>query len=207
MGNEKHNDRKRTGRVSAWRPCLALLAVLPALVSCRSGRQETRSSGTTTAVHSHTAGAQTKTTVRTHAADARPQTAVRPSAVASPVVYIYKTRKDYSRLVPVIMDKSRTRIVSYPAPTDLKKGGRLAYPTPLDNGYWLDNRGITPQAAFLSYTYEEYSRLTEVPSVKELETRIVDRQPFTFIMACGRRTDYKDIVKELNEYIRQNGLK
>ena len=42
------------------------------------------------------------------------------------MVYIYKTRKDYSRLVPVLMDETRTRIVSYPAPTDLKTNGKLA---------------------------------------------------------------------------------
>ena len=38
--------------------------------------------------------------------------------VASPPVLIYKTRKDYSHNVPVIMDASRRRIVSYPAPSD-----------------------------------------------------------------------------------------
>lgn len=105
------------------------------------------------------------------------------------------------------MDETRTRIVSYPAPTDLKTNGKLAYPTPLEGGFWLDNRGISPRAAFLSYTYEEYSQLKEPPTMEEMLERIVDKDPFTVIHACGRRADYKDIVGELNEYIRKNLLK
>ena len=188
-------EKKKRNRRGIWLSCCTLAVCLAGLTACRTSRSAApEPDPLPPGAHS--------------ASSLRPKSgAARPVGVSSPVVYIYKTKQDYSRLVPVLMDETRTRIVSYPAPTDLKTNGRLAYPTPLDNGYWLDNRGITPQAAFLSYTYEEYSRLTEVPSVKELETRIVDRQPFTFIMACGRRTDYKDIVKELNEYIRQNGLK
>ena len=32
---------------------------------------------------------------------------------------IYKTTRDFSQLVPVTMNEERTKIVSYPAPTDL----------------------------------------------------------------------------------------
>ena len=34
------------------------------------------------------------------------------AGVSSPVVYIYKMKKDYSKLVPVLMNEERTRIVS-----------------------------------------------------------------------------------------------
>ena len=43
-------------------------------------------------------------------------------ASTSPVVYIYKTKADYSHQVPVMMNEARTRILSYPAPGDLKMG-------------------------------------------------------------------------------------
>ncbi len=134
-------------------------------------------------------------------------TATSQAGVSSPVVYIYKMKKDYSKLVPVLMNEERTRIVSYPDPVDLQRGGKPALPTPLEGGYWLDNRGIGPTVAFLSYTYEEYIRLAAPPSREEMMERIVDKYPLTEIRACGRRADYKDIVTELNEKIRREGWK
>ena len=89
------------------------------------------------------------------------------AAVSSPRVFVYKTKGDYSHLVPVLMDDSRTQILSYPHPRDLFIGGKLCLPTLLNDGYWLDNRGIGRNVAFLSYTYEEYSRLSSAPSMEE----------------------------------------
>lgn len=127
--------------------------------------------------------------------------------ISSPIVYIYKTKKDYSHLVPVLMDETRTRIVSYPAPADLLRNGQPTLPTLLEGGFWLDNRGIGPTVAFLSYTYEEYSGFSHAPSYEELMEHIVDKYPLTSIRACGRRADYKDIVTELNERIRKENWK
>ena len=53
-------------------------------------------------------------------------TATSQTGVSSPVVYIYKMKKDYSKLVPVLMNEERTRIVSYPDPVDLQRGGKGA---------------------------------------------------------------------------------
>lgn len=125
----------------------------------------------------------------------------------SPVVYIYKTRKDYSHLVPVIMNADRTRILSYPAPSDLIRNGQLTLPTALDKGYWLDNRGITPNVVFLSYTYEEYSKMPTAPSKEEMLKHIEDKYPLVNIINCGKRADYKDLVTELNQYIHDQNLK
>lgn len=129
------------------------------------------------------------------------------TTAVSPTVYIYKTRKDYSKLVPVLMDENRTRIVSYPAPSDLLRNGRPTLPTPLEEGFWLDNRGIGPTVAFLSYTYEEYIGFTKAPSYQDLMNHIVDKYPLTVIHACGKRSDYKDLIAELNEKIRNEGWK
>lgn len=123
------------------------------------------------------------------------------SKVVSPKVFVYKTRKDYSDNVPVIMDDTKTKIISYPAPGDLKKGKGFATPTKLNDNLLLDNRGIGPNVAFLSYTYSEYSSLKSAPSMETLLNSIIDKDPLTFYVYCGRRSDYNDIVKELNALI------
>jgi hypothetical protein len=125
-----------------------------------------------------------------------------PRSVTSPQVFVYKLKDEanYNR-VPVMMNVARTEIESYPAPTDLKSGGTLCLPTRLADGYLLDNKGIGPRVAFLSYTYEEYAALTEVPSMETLLQHIVDKNPLLTWRYYGRRSDYTDIVKQLNELI------
>lgn len=116
-------------------------------------------------------------------------------------VIVYKTSKDYSNLVPVIMNDKKTTIVSYPAPTDIFYSNKLARPTELKNGYLLDNRGISKNVVFLKYTYEEYSKLTHVPSLKELILNIADKYPLTEMIYCGSRNQYKNLEVELNTLI------
>ena len=124
--------------------------------------------------------------------------------VPGPQAVVYKTIKDYTDLVPVTMNREKTKIVSYPAPTDIFYQGKLAKPTALKNGYLLDNRGISENVAFLNYTYEEYSHLPEAPSLADMLSRIVDKNPLTELIDCGLRTQYKDEVKELNKLIDAN---
>jgi len=121
-----------------------------------------------------------------------------------PQTLVYKTTKDYSDLVPVIMDKRKTRIVSYPAPSDVFRNGKLAKPTMLKYGYLLDNRGIGPDVAFLKYSYEEYSKFQEVPAMQVLLENIEDKWPLIELIDCGIRTQYSDEVKELNVIIDSN---
>ena len=127
-------------------------------------------------------------------------------SVASPMAVVYKMKKDYSQCVPVILSDDKKTIVSYPHPRDVYTNGKLALPTPLNNGYWLDNRGISENVAFLSYTYEEYAAMQNVPSVDVLYKKIVDKDPITEMWFCGRRHTYHDIVGELNEIISNNKL-
>ena len=134
----------------------------------------------------------------------------RPVVVAQPVgavphVIVYKTTRDYSQNVPVIMDSSRQRIVSYPDPSDLRGNCR---PQQLDNGYLLDNRGICENVAFLSYTYDEYAALDKAPSMQQLLDSVIDRYPLMVIADCGSRADFRgDIVAAVNDYIHTHGLK
>lgn len=121
-------------------------------------------------------------------------------------VFIYKTKKEYSNNVPVTLSDDKTRIVSYPHPSDLIAGDKLVAPTPLHNGYWLDNRGIHKNVAFLKYSYEEYAKLKEVPSLEELLNSIVDKDPLTELWDCGARATFSNMQEQLNKWIDQNLL-
>ncbi|MDH6356851.1 hypothetical protein [Parabacteroides sp. PF5-9] len=124
-----------------------------------------------------------------------------------PPVLIYKTKQDYSRNVPVIMNPDKSLIVSYPAPTDLCPGGQCKYPTPLADGFWLDNRGIGKNVAFLSYTYEEYAAMSVPPSVEVMMNQIIDRNPLTALYHCGLKNTFTHTVEELNELIKSGAYK
>ena len=124
-----------------------------------------------------------------------------PVNMSSPPVFIYKTTGDYYYNVPIIMNNERTKIVSYPAPVDLIKGNGLRLPTRLVDGYLLDNKGIGPNVAFLSYTYEEYSKMADAPTMDELMSHIINKHPLAVWHTCGRWNDYTDIVPQLNELI------
>ncbi len=125
---------------------------------------------------------------------------------AGPPVIIYKTKDDYFDKVPVTLSEDKSEIASYPGIKDVFLGGEPAYPTNLNDGFLLDNRGVDKNSAFLNLTYEEYSKLKEVPSLEELNEMIIDRDPFTELYHCGSKFDYKDVVKELNEKIDEGKL-
>ena len=134
------------------------------------------------------------------------KTSNKTSALPSAPVLIYKTTGDYFNNVPVLLSEDKSKIVSYPHPTDVKKGNNFTTPTKLRNGYLLDNRGIGTNVAFLKLTYKEYSELTEVPSLDKLKSLIIDDNPLTELYNCGLRSDYKDLVNQLNETIKTGKL-
>lgn len=125
---------------------------------------------------------------------------------ALPHIVIYKTVKDYSHNLPVLLSDDKTQIISYPHPTDLFIGENLALPAKLHNGYLLDNRGIGKNVAFLRFTYEEYSKLQVVPSLKELYENIIDQNPLIELWDCGTKANFTNLEKQLNEWIDKNLL-
>lgn len=127
------------------------------------------------------------------------------SSALAPCI-IYKTKSDYSKNVPVILSDDKTTIVSYPDIRDIYFQGKFSYPQTLSEGFLLDNRGIGPGVAFLNYTYEEYAKLGQTPSVGELFKRILDNDPLLEMYQCGNRNQYKDIEKELNDIISSGKL-
>lgn len=120
-----------------------------------------------------------------------------------PSALVYKTKKDYSKNVPILMRADRSGILSYPHPKDLFFRGKLACPTPLHKEYWLDNRGIGPNIAFTDYTYEEYAGLEQAPDTATLRKHILDCDPFIELWDCGPRARFEFEPGELNALIDQ----
>lgn len=124
----------------------------------------------------------------------------------SPHAIIYKTKKNYYNMVPIIMSDDKTKIVSYPDIKDIYYNGQLALPTKLDKGYLLDNRGINNNVVFTKYTYQQYSKLSKTPDINELLKNIIDKSPIIELYDCGPKNKFKNIVEELNNVINNNNL-
>jgi len=127
--------------------------------------------------------------------------------MAGPPVIVYKTKTDHYDKVPVTLSDDKSEVVSYPGIKDIYYKGELAYPTKLNDGYLLDNRGIGPNSAFLKLTYEDYSKLDSTPSKDELLGLILDKDPFDKMYNCGSKYKFKDIVSELNTMIDDKKIK
>lgn len=130
-----------------------------------------------------------------------------PLYTPGPPALVYKTKINYNNQVPVILSEDKSKIVAYPDPSDIRMGNDFPYPTVLNNGYLLDNRGIGKNVAFLKITYKEYSKLSEAPSVKELYSMILDKDPLTELCNCGNRNAFTDIMEQLNELINNHTLR
>ena len=123
------------------------------------------------------------------------------SNISEPPTVVYKTKGNYNNLVPVLLSVDKSEIISYPHPNDLKVGDVLSLPTPLSEDYLLDNRGIGPNVAFLKLSYEDYSKLENAPTLKELYELIIDKDPLTELCDCGVKTAFTDETKQLNKLI------
>lgn len=120
--------------------------------------------------------------------------------------FVYKTNANYNNLVPVLLSDDKSEIISYPDPKDLKAGYTYLLPTLLAKGYLLDNKGINKNVAFLKLSYQEYSELKEIPSVKDLYGYIFDKEPLFELCDCGDRSAFLDITNQLNNIIENNKL-
>ena len=123
---------------------------------------------------------------------------------AAPHVLVYKTKKNYNNKVPVILSEDKSKIISYPDPSDVKN---TPLPTKLKNGYLLDNRGIGANVAYLKMTYAQFAKLHQAPSLDSMYSMIIDKDPLTELCDCGNRYAMKDPVKEINALIKSGELK
>ncbi|MBN1768357.1 MAG: hypothetical protein JXR50_08385 [Prolixibacteraceae bacterium] len=130
------------------------------------------------------------------------QRATKIQAMSTEPFIIYKTKADYAQNVPVILNKEKTAIVSYPAPSDLKYNNGMRTPTKLFDGYLLDNRGISVNVAFTSFTYSEYVSLENAPSVKVLFDNIIDANPIIEMYDCKNHIAIKGDLKKTKRLIK-----
>ena len=106
-----------------------------------------------------------------------------------------------------MLSADKQKIVSYPAPTDIRRGADFTYPTKLHSGYLLDNRGIGINTAFLRFTYEDYYNMDNIPTADRLMEYIIDDNPFLELYQLGNRGEYTDIEQEINKIIDENKMK
>ena len=130
-----------------------------------------------------------------------------PALSATPQVLVYKTKADYNNRVSVILSDDKTQIISYPDPHDIKMRPGYPAPTPLHDGYLLDNRGIGKNVAFLSLTWTEYAGLQKIPSLKELYGLVVDKDPLRELIDCGNINAFTNPVKQLNKLIDSKSIR
>jgi len=124
-----------------------------------------------------------------------------------PKAIVYKTKKDYSKNVPVILSDDKTKIVTYFGQSDMTYKGVIAYPTVLDDGYLLDNIGIGKNVAYTSLTIEAYKTSDKNYSADELFKLIIDKDPIKVMYNCGNRTNFTNEVEEINLLIKDKQLK
>lgn len=136
-----------------------------------------------------------------------PSTKISEINSQEPTIKVYKTKENYNNLVPIRLSNDKTQIVSYPAPSDLKKDGKFSIPTELEGGFLIDNLGISENTAFIKLTYEEYAALQNTLSLSELFKLIVDKDPFLEIYDCGNKQSFTNLKEQLNEQIRNGEFK
>ena len=188
------------------------LLLLIGAAGCTSGRPPQTALAPASAMQAPRPVKPTKTQARTKAKAKAPAKALAKAVAATPgasvaataPTVLYKTKGDYHNLVPVMLSADRLSIVAYPAPGDVS--GPAAAPTALAGGYWLDNRGIGLNVAFLKLSYADYGRLRAAPSLADLDALILDRDPLTAYCDCGPRAGYSAPTAQLNALITAGNL-
>ncbi|CCX43087.1 putative uncharacterized protein [Prevotella sp. CAG:1031] len=124
-------------------------------------------------------------------------------ATFMPQALAYKTNAPALDNVPVTLNDARTSIVSFPAPTDINEKSR---PLPLEGGWLLDRRGISPNSAFTNYTYQRYAVLPHAPSTRTLLEAVMPDIRVTDIISLPMKIG-EATVATANEAIRKGNYK
>jgi hypothetical protein len=94
------------------------------------------------------------------------------------------------------------RITSFPDPADIRSQGKGVRPTGLNGGFLLDNRGIGPDVAYLSLTWEEYAAMNQAPNPETLSGLIAEKDPVVSMFRCHLPDRSEASIAKLNEMIR-----
>lgn len=127
-----------------------------------------------------------------------------PIVPKKPPVIIYKMKADYSNNIPVILSADKKSVIRYPAPGDLFFEGKISRPTALANGFYLDNRGVNENVAFVSFTYDDYLNFKKAPTAEELFNAVIDDNP---LLEIYQLKDIGRSPEELNKVIEMGNLK
>ena len=98
--------------------------------------------------------------------------------VPPPPLVIYKTKEDYSNLVPLQLSEDKKRVISYPAPGFHRNLFNQGHPTHLKNGLLCDNIGITQHTVYLKYTFEEWEQMGSIDIEKIFPKDVAIWEPF-----------------------------
>ena len=95
---------------------------------------------------------------------------------------VFKTVRDYSTLAWVGLSADKTKVISYPAPSD------IIHQTPikLHNGYLSGNIGFN--TAYINIKIDRYAGIPNMLSEQQLYNLIVNKNPFSEIYDCGSTT-------------------
>lgn len=96
----------------------------------------------------------------------------RECCVNGDFVQVYKTKGDYTHNAYVLFDKDKNCILGYFDDIDT-----TLFPMPLYGGYYLHHE-MSPIAAFLSISPEEYNENAMHYSLDTLKQMIIDDDPF-----------------------------
>lgn len=98
----------------------------------------------------------------------KPVSGVKPvSAVLK--ASVFKMSGDYSDNVAIGIGADG-KLTYFPAPSDIDINSA---PVSLGDGWWLNRQGLGKGYRFTRYTFEEYSKLPEVPSMQELLDAVI----------------------------------
>lgn len=120
---------------------------------------------------------------------------------ALPSAIVYKTKKNWNRCVPIGLSQDRREIISYPSPSDVSARGTGSEPTPLVDGYLLDNMGIGTNVAFISLTFSAYGNLSQAPDLEAMTRMIVEKEPVAEMWNLGVRSQFRS-TEDINRVIR-----
>lgn len=118
-----------------------------------------------------------------------------------PRAVIYQMNGAWQEFVPVTLDASGRALANFPAVTDISADQQ---PVELDNGWWLDCRGISPATAFTGYTYSRYAALPDTPAPKTLLASLIPNAKVTRIVQLPMTlSQARNDIKAVNALIRQ----
>ena len=112
-------------------------------------------------------------------------------------VEVYKTKKDYSNNISVLVSPDGKSILAYPGPSD----AAIQRPRQLANGYYLK---WMVGYSFTDITFDQYLDPNNHYTPADLLNHVIDNDPFTELYQCCNCSS-RDTAS-LNNLIRNNQL-